>query len=88
MLNETDTVGATFRRAFRRIDGLVMYLAMAIWLIQGCYAYAMHDNGMELFISCVIAGFNAVLFVWMGLSRFPGLLTALLLVAFNLGFWL
>lgn len=32
MLNDSDTVGSAFKRAFYRIDGITMYACWAIWV--------------------------------------------------------
>ena len=85
MLNDSDTVGHTFRRAFYRVDGVTMYVCWAIWI--GKLIWALFDpqsSGIQIIVLIMIGLANPVLFVMLGLWRFPGLLAALIIMGVNI----
>jgi hypothetical protein len=87
MLNETDTVGHTFKRAFFRVDGVTMYFFWAIW--AGLLIWVLFDStksGVEALVLFMIGMLNPFLYVFLGVMRLPGLLTALVLIFLNVRF--
>ncbi len=89
MLNETDTVGHTFKRAFFRVDGVTMYFFWAVWL--GLMIWALFDPDrlrLAPWVFFLIGLLNPFLYILLGLMRSPGLLTALILIFFNVKFLL
>lgn len=89
MLNETDTVGQTFKRAFFRVDGVTMYFFWAIW--AGIMTKVLFDPSqpkIAVLVLFMVGMMNPILFIMMGLMRLPGLLTALVLAGLNVkGLW-
>lgn len=90
MLNESDKVGHTFKRAFFRVDGVTMYFFWAVW--AGLAIWALFDPVVIRFPawSLVMIGtvFNPIFYVVLGVMRSPGLLTALIIIFFNVKFLL
>lgn len=90
MLNGTDTVGRTFKRAFFRVDGVVMYFFWALWI--GIMAKVLFDPvqpGIAVLAVFLVGMMNPILFVLLGVMRSPGLLTALIIVGLNVrGLWI
>lgn len=86
MLRDSDNVGATFRKAFKRVDGIAMYIAGALWIAAGVYQMVFFDDMGFLLISILLALMNAFFFLMLGLSGSPGLLTAGVIAAFNIWF--
>ncbi|SFB28535.1 hypothetical protein SAMN03159488_02783 [Pseudomonas sp. NFIX10] len=87
MLNEIDTVGHTFKRAFFRVDGVTMYFFWAIW--AGFLIWALSDPakpGAEALALFMIGMLNPFLYIFLGVMRSPGLLTALVLIFLNVRF--
>lgn len=87
MLNDSDAVGHTFRRAFYRVDGVTMYVCWATWI--GVLIWALLDpenSGIYILVLILIGLLNPFLFLLLGLWRFPGLLTALIIVGINVRF--
>jgi len=87
MLNDTDTVGRTFKRAFFRVDGVTMYFFWAIWV--GLLIWVLFDpakSGAEAFALFMIGMLNPFLYIFLGVMRSPGLLTALILIFLNVRF--
>lgn len=87
MLNDTDTVGYAFKRAFYRVDGVTMYVFWVIW--TGILIWTMFDaeaSGMEVLGTLMIGLFSPFLYVLQGLMRMPGLLSALIIAVFNAWF--
>lgn len=87
MLNETDTVGQTFKRAFFRVDGMTMYFFWAVWL--GLTTWALFDPGplrTPAWLLFIIGLLSPFLYILFGLMRLPGLLTALIIIFFNAKF--
>lgn len=87
MLNETDTVGHTFKKAFYRVDGVTMYVFWAIW--GGLLILVLFDpakSGAEAFALFMIGMLNPFLYIFLGVMRSPGLLTALALIFLNVRF--
>ncbi|AWY43826.1 hypothetical protein DKY63_29500 [Pseudomonas putida] len=87
MLNDTDSVGDTFKRAFYRVDGVTMYVFWAIWV--GMSAWAIFDtqaSKIEVIVKLMIGLLNPFLYVLQGLIRMPGLLSALIIAAINARF--
>jgi len=90
MLNESDKVGHTFKRAFFRVDGVTMYLFWAVWL--GLTVWALFDPAPLRFPAWLLfmtgTVFNPIFYVLLGVMRSPGLLTALIIIFFNVKFLL
>ncbi|WP_414892492.1 hypothetical protein [Pseudomonas serboccidentalis] len=90
MLNETDTVGQTFKRAFRRVDGVTMYFFWAVWL--GLTIWALFDPAPLRFPAWILfilgMTLNPFIYVLLGVMRSPGPLTALIIIFFNVKFLL
>jgi hypothetical protein len=87
MLNESDTVGHTFKRAFYRVDGVTMYVCWAIWI--GMLVHALFDPenpGIYILALIMLGLLNPFLFLLLGLWRLPGLLTALIIIGINIRF--
>lgn len=85
MLNETDTVGHTFKRALYRVDGMTMYVCWALWL--GGFIWGLFDPARpgELSLLIFMAGLmNPFVYLLLGLMRLPGLLTAIIITGFNI----
>lgn len=85
MLNETDTVGHTFKRAFYRVDGVTMYVCWALWL--GGFIWGLFDPARPEVLSLLIfmAGLmNPFLYLLHGLMRLPGLLSAIIIAGLNI----
>lgn len=87
MLRPEDNVGTTFKQAFKRIDGVVMYIASAVFLVWGIYHWCVHEDVWPLLIAVPFIFINGFLFIMMGLWRFPGLLSALVIAGLNIQFW-
>lgn len=89
MLNETDTVGQTFKRAFFRVDGVTMYFFWAVWL--GLTTWALFDPAplrMPAWLPFLTGLVSPFLYILFGVMRSPGLLTALIIIFFNVKFLL
>jgi hypothetical protein len=87
MLNESDKVGHTFKRAFFRVDGVTMYFFLAIWL--GLTIWAFFDPAplrMAAWALFMIGLVSPFLYILLGVMRSPGLLTALIIIFFNVRF--
>jgi hypothetical protein len=85
MLNETDTVGHTFKRAFYRVDGVTMYVCWALWL--GGFIWGLFDPARPGVLSLIIfmCGLMSPFFyLILGLARLPSLLTAIIIAGFNI----
>lgn len=51
MLNDSDTVGHTFKRACYRVDGVTMYVCWAIWAGKSIWALFDPENpGIYIFV--------------------------------------
>ncbi|WP_447801166.1 hypothetical protein [Pseudomonas kilonensis] len=84
MLNETDTVGHTFKKAFYRVDGVTMYVFWAIWIAIWIWILFDPNQPSIAALLCFVVGMvNPFLFILFGLMRFPGLLTAFLIIGLN-----
>lgn len=90
LLREDDHLGPVLQRAFRRVDGITMYLFIAAWLLRPVWQWLMGDwqGGAFVLLSVVASVLNLFIFIFMGLSGAPGLITAILLVAINIRFFL
>jgi hypothetical protein len=89
MLNETDTVGQTFKRALFRVDGVTMYFFWAVWL--GLTIWALFDPAplrMPAWLPFLIGLVSPFLYILFGVMRSPGLLTALVIIFINVKFLL
>ncbi|MFJ2709747.1 MULTISPECIES: hypothetical protein [unclassified Pseudomonas] len=90
MLNESDKVVHTFKRAFFRVDGVTMYSFWAVWL--GLTIWALFDPAPLRFPAWILFMIGAVLnpfiYVLLGVMRSPGLLTAIIIIFFNIKFLL
>lgn len=87
MLNDTDTVGYAFKRAFYRVDGVTMYVFWVIW--TGILIWTMFDaeaSEIEVLAKLMIGLMSPFLYVLLGLKRIPGLLSALIIAAINVRF--
>ena len=90
MLSESDKIGHTFKRAFFRVDGVTMYFFGAVWL--GLTIWALFDPAPLRFPAWVLfmlgMTLNPFIYVLLGVMRSPGLLTALIIIFFNVKFLL
>ncbi|WP_226501462.1 hypothetical protein [Pseudomonas sp. MWU16-30322] len=90
MLNETDNVGQTFKRAFFRVDGVTMYFFWAVWLGLTIWTFfdpaPLRMAAWALFLLGLML--NPFIYVLLGVMRSPGLLTALIIIFFNVKFLL
>lgn len=87
MLNETDKVGDTFKRAFFRVDGVAMYFFWAVWM--GLAVWQLFDPSKPKGVSLifVVGGMmNPFIFLLFGVMRTPAPWTALLIVGLNVRF--
>lgn len=90
MLREDDHLGPVLRRAFRRVDGVTMYLFIAAWLLRPVWQLVTGDwhGGAFALLSALACLLNLLVFVFMGLSGAPGLITAIVIIAINIRFFL
>lgn len=88
MLRPEDNVGTTFRRAFKRVDGVVMYIASAVFLMRGIYQWDVNGDIWPFLIAMQMIFLNGFLFIMMGLRGYPGLLSALIIAGMNVKFWM
>lgn len=90
MLREDDHLGPVLRRAFRRVDGITMYLFIAAWLLRPVWQWVAGDwqGGAFVLLSAMACLLNLFIFIFMGLSGAPGLITAIFLVAINIRLFL
>lgn len=84
MLNETDTVGHTFKKAFYRVDGVTMYVFWAIWIAIWIWiVFDPNQPSIAAWLCFMVGMVNPFLFILFGLMRSPGLLTAFLIIGLN-----
>lgn len=85
MLNGTDTVGHTFKRAFYRVDGVTMYAFWAIWIaILIWTVFDIEAPKIKVFATLMIGLIGPFLYLMFGLMRFPGLVTAIAIAVINI----
>jgi len=85
MLNGTDTVGHTFKRAFYRVDGVTMYAFWAIWIaILIWTVFDVEAPKIKVFATLMIGLIGPFLYLMFGLMRFPGLVTAIAIAVINI----
>lgn len=90
MLREDDHLGPVLRRAFHRVDGVTMYVFIAAWLLRPVWQWVIGDwHGFAfVLLSALACLLNLFIFVFMGLSGAPGLITAIVIIAINIRFFL
>jgi hypothetical protein len=90
LLREDDHLGPVLRRAFRRVDGVTMYVFIAAWLLRPVWQWLIGDwQGLAfVLLSALACLLNLFIFVFMGLSGAPGLITAIAIVAINIRFFI
>jgi len=90
LLREDDDLGPVLRRAFRRVDGVTMYVFIVAWLLRPVLQFAVGEwQGLAFVLLSVLACLlNLFIFVLMGLSGAPGLVTAIVIIAINIRFFL
>jgi hypothetical protein len=90
LLREDDHLGPVLRRAFRRVDGVTMYVFIAAWLLRPVWQWVTGDwQGLAfVLLSALACLLNLFIFVFMGLSGAPGLITAIAIIAINIRFFL
>ncbi len=89
MLNGTDTVGHTFKRAFHRVDGVTMYVFWAIWnVIAIIKVFDTDAMKIEVVLMITIGFISPFFFIMLGLWRTSGLMSALIIAASNIWFFL
>jgi hypothetical protein len=87
MLNGTDTVGHTFKRAFYRVDGVTMYAFWVIWIaILIWTVFDVEAPKIKVFATLMIGLMGPFLYLMFGLMRFPGLVTAIAIAVINIRF--
>lgn len=85
MLNGTDTIGHTFKRAFYRVDGVTMYAFWAIWIaILIWTVFDVEAPKIKVFATLMIGLIGPFLYLMFGLMRFPGLVTAIAIAVINI----
>jgi len=85
MLNGTDTVGHTFKRAFYRVDGVTMYAFWVIWIaILIWTVFDVEAPKIKVFATLMIGLMGPFLYLMFGLMRFPGLVTAIAIAVINI----
>jgi hypothetical protein len=89
LLREDDHLGPVLRRAFRRVDGMTMYVFIAAWLLRPVWQWLVGDWQGWAFVvlASLMCLMNVFIYVMLGLSRLPGLLTALCIFAMNIRFF-
>jgi hypothetical protein len=89
MLNDTDTVRHTFKRAFYRVDGVTMYACWAIWVgILIWTLFGPEGAGLNALVILLAGLMNPFVYLLLGLMRAPGLITALVIAGLNVRFLL
>lgn len=87
MLNGTDTVGHTFKRAFYRVDGVTMYAFWVIWIAISIWTvFDVEAPKIAVFATLMIGLNGPFLYLMFGLMRFPGLVTAIAIAVINIKF--
>ena len=87
MLNESDAVGHTFKRAFYRVDGVTMCVCWALWM--GYFFWGLFDPATSGLLSAIVfvgGLMNPFVYLILGLMRLPGLLTAIVIAGLNIRF--
>lgn len=89
LLREDDHLGPVLRRAVRRVDGVTMYVFIVAWLLRPFWQWVVGDwqGGAVVLLSAMACVLNLFIFIFMGLSRAPGLLTAICIFAINIRFF-
>lgn len=89
MLDGTDTVGHTFKRAFYRVDGVTMYAFWVIWIAISIWTvFDVEAPKIDVFATLIIGLIGPFFYLMLGLMRFPGLVTAIAIAVTNIRFLL